>query len=572
MNPPPHTPPPERGNPGAPPATALVKDPHSLRRDPGRLAGEQFDLVVIGGGILGACVARDAALRGLKTALVEKGDFGSGTSANSLKILHGGLRYLQQLNFKGMRESIRERSIWLRTAPHLTEPLPVVVPTYGHGLAGREILRLALAVNDVVSWDRNRDLEAERRLPPGRSLSRRECLDLVPECDRPGLTGGVQFYDAQMYSAERLVLAVVQAASAAGVVADNYVEVEVPLLRNGKLEGVRARDRLSGGALEVRGRLLINAAGPQAMALAARLLGRTPRSAPARSLAMNLVLPGQGHRVAFALPGAAVGPAAVARGGGRHLFFAPWRGRMLAGTAHYPHDGAPGRPAHSEADIRRFLGEVNQTWPGKPFGMDDVQLVHAGLLPAHPGRPGDEVRLVRRHQVVDHATDGADGFLSVLSVKFTTARLAAEEAVSLAVRKLGVHAPGCRTHVAALPGAERGAIPILAEVYRQYGDLLERDILEHLVRIYGDRYERVLAWRQVRPDWSERLDPAAPVIKAQFLHAVAEEMGDVPADLVARRTELGARGLPCAPALAFAASLLPPSRTLPDTERASACQ
>src|ERR1043166_854658 len=161
-----------------------------MQRSLDALQSTAFDLLVIGGGILGASVARDAALRGLRVARVERGAGGGGTSSNSLRIIHGGLRYLQHLDLRRMRESIRERSMWLRIAPHLVEPLPVLVPTYGWGLRGKSVLRAALAVNDVIAWDRNRTLAPDRRLPAGRAVSRAECLALVPELTGPGLTGG----------------------------------------------------------------------------------------------------------------------------------------------------------------------------------------------------------------------------------------------------------------------------------------------------------------------------------------------------------------------------------------------
>ena len=171
-----------------------------MDRDLTQLANHKYDLIIIGGGIYGACVAWDATLRGLSVALVEKADFGHATSANSLKTIHGGLRYLQQLDIKRMRESIRERRTLMRIAPHLVHPLPCLMPTYGHLTKGRAVMALALKVNDLVSFDRNRLEDPQKHLPKGRVISRQECLQLLPNIVREGLTGGAVWHDAQVYN------------------------------------------------------------------------------------------------------------------------------------------------------------------------------------------------------------------------------------------------------------------------------------------------------------------------------------------------------------------------------------
>jgi glycerol-3-phosphate dehydrogenase len=161
-----------------------------MKRTLERLANESFDLLVVGGGIHGAAALREATSRGYKTALIEQGDFGQATSANSLKIIHGGLRYLQQGDFKRMRQSIRARRMFLQSAPHLVHPQPFLLPLYGHGLRGREFMAAGLFLNDWMSWDRNRSLTPENSIPSGEILSARECLNLFPELEKKGLTGG----------------------------------------------------------------------------------------------------------------------------------------------------------------------------------------------------------------------------------------------------------------------------------------------------------------------------------------------------------------------------------------------
>jgi glycerol-3-phosphate dehydrogenase len=504
------------------------------------LAGERFDVLVVGGGILGAAVARDAALRGLHTALVERNDFGGGTSANSLKIVHGGLRYLQRMDLPRVRESIRERAAWLRTAPHLVEPLPVVVPAYRGSLEHPLLLRLAAGAANAIGWGQDRGLSPERQVRHAARLTRAECLARVPELNDPALIGGLLFHDALMYSSERLVLEVVLGAAEAGAVVANYVECE-PLAETANAPSVVAvRDRIGNIRLEVRASVVVNAAGPAA----AHLL--TPPEAAAsahgalpHALAMNLVLPASGHDVAFAVstprrPG-------VPR---RKLFVVPWRGRTMIGTAHYEYSGSTERLEVSEQALERCLGEASAAWPGRRLTRGEVVLVHRGLLPT-PGVHGGEPALLDRHRIIDHAAEGRRGLITAFSAKYTTSRRAAQDVVDLVFRKLGRMPPPCGTARVPLPGAPRDSMSeTLASARRQYGTMLDADVLEHLVRSYGARYERVMALRESLPDWSERVEPARPVIRAQFAYGMSDEMAILPEDLIRRRTELGAVGEP----------------------------
>src|SRR5450755_886557 len=231
-----------------------------VQRDLPSLVRSSFDVLVVGGGIVGACVARDAALRGLRVALIERGDFGGGISWNSLKIVHGGLRSLQGLDIRQARHFVRERRAWLEIAPHLVEPLSFVVPTRGIGRESALVMRAGLALNDLVSRDRNEGVVASRRIADGRTLSRDELRALVPGAF-DGYTGGVLFHDAQLYSAERLVLAVLEDAVRAGAVIANYVEAVGAVSEGGVLAGVAALDALGAERFDVRAAMVVNAAG-----------------------------------------------------------------------------------------------------------------------------------------------------------------------------------------------------------------------------------------------------------------------------------------------------------------------
>ena len=233
-----------------------------MKRDLSELQSTHYDLLVIGGGIYGVSIARDAALRGMRVALVEKQDFGHATSFNSLKVIHGGLRYLQHLDIPRMRRSIYERMVLMRIAPHLVHPLPFLMPTYGYGIQGKVIMRLALALNDLIGFDRNRLRDPGKYLPGGHVISRGRCLELVPGISQEGLTGAVIWHDGQIHNSERLIMALLKGAVNTGAAVANYVEVSELLKRKNRLYGVHAIDNLTGAQIEIKAKIVANAAGP----------------------------------------------------------------------------------------------------------------------------------------------------------------------------------------------------------------------------------------------------------------------------------------------------------------------
>lgn len=395
-----------------------------MRRDLGALTGREHDLLVVGGGIHGAAVAWDAAQRGLKVALVEARDFASGVSWNSLKTIHGGLRYLQTLDLRRMRSSIRERSTLLRIAPELVRPLPFLVPTYGHGSKGREALGMALLVNDLLSADRNRHLPPERQLPPGRLLSPTETLELAPELPQAGLSGGALYHDAQVQSSERLLVAMLRAADECGALVANHAELTGLLVERGRVRGARLRDHVGGADFELRATLTVNAAGPACDRLLA--LAGLKRAPLPLLRAWNLVL-----------SRAITGPQALGmRSGGRFLFAVPWAGRSMVGTAYED----AGRAA---ADSwRAFVAEAAAAYPWAGLREQDVAVVHCGLVPGS----GDASGLATSTSLADHeSADGLPGLISVVGVKYTTARGVAERVVDLACSRLARRTAPCRT-------------------------------------------------------------------------------------------------------------------------------
>jgi glycerol-3-phosphate dehydrogenase len=476
-----------------------------VRRDLPALAACEYDLAVVGGGIYGICAAREAARRGLATCLLERGDFAGETSANSLRIIHGGLRYLQHGDLRRMRESIGERRLLQRLAPKLVRPLPCLMPTYGHGLKGPEVLRVALALNDLVGWDRNSGLAPGEQLPRGRVLGRAELLSLLPQVSRDGLTGGAIWYDAQVTSSERLALAFLASGVAAGVAAANYVEVTGLLDRGGRVAGVGAVDRLTGDRVEVRARAVLNTAGPWADDLLRRAGVDAPplfQASKAFNLLLNRPL---FDRFAVGLAGrwAFRDRDAIVQKGAQLFFVVPWRDRCLVGTRHLRPEG-PDDVVTTEADVRRFIAEVNEAYPAAGLAREDVLAVYSGLLPEAPGHGGAEVQLQKQAAFRDHRLDGHDGLYTSVGVKWTTAREVAAQTVTRLAQRI---APGALT-----PARDDAPLPAA--------------------------------------------EPDGPATPPRVRRAVQEEMAQRLADVVFRRTTLGADGHPGAEALERCADLV----------------
>ncbi len=497
-----------------------------VKRDIGALASREFDLVIVGGGIYGAAIAWEASLRGLTVALVERNDFGSGTSFNNLKTIHGGVRYLQHADLRRVRESVRERRILMTVAPHLVHPLPFLVPTYQGSLTrSRAALRLVLLVNDLLSWDRNRHARPDKRLPRGRALSRAGCLELAPDLEPEGLTGGALWYDAQMYNSDRLTLSFVRSAAREGAAVANFVEAEGFLRRGDRIQGVVARDSLARTpGLEIRGRMVVNASGPSVDRLLETVGGSPRRPLFPFSKAMNLVTRPLVENVALGLTR-----------GGPLLVISPWRHVSIVGTLHLPYQGDPDLLEMKEEEVQRLLDGVNRAYPRAELSRGDVRLVHRGLLPALPD--GRELTLSKSYTI----DDTLEGLLSVVGVKYTTARDVAEKTVDRVLARSG------RAHVA----SRSARTPLLGGDFESFSELSRSSGVPHLAYNYGTLAREVLAISDPAP-----LTDASPVTCAEVRYAVRHEMALDLASVVLRRTELGSAGHPGKPALERAAAVM----------------
>lgn len=514
-----------------------------MRRDLTRLSNETFDLLIIGGGVTGACVARDAALRGLKVALIEKNDFAHATSAHNSKLIHGGLRYLRNFELGLVRESLKERRIWQRTAPHLVQPLPFLVPLYDAGAKGRATLAAGLTLYDLLSFDRGWLDDPDQRLPGHSWLNAKKAIEREPMLKGKGFEGSFLYYDAQMYAPERLALECVIDAAAHGASVANHIGAEGLLVRNGRVEGATAKDEFSNARFDIRAKTTLLAAGPWADIFLAQALGKPSTHKIMRSKGIHLIVPAMTKIDALT----------VAAGGG-HFFVLPWRGHSILGTTDTAFHEAPDQVGVTANDIESFLSFINANLPSADLKPGDVQHFYAGLRPLVDDGSGDTYDASRRAELINHADgDNLDGLFSAIGGKWTTSRDLAEKTVNALIGKLDVKAQACSTRTSALPG---GDIPRFKQFQAQMQ--AEHDPvpnIEHLARLYGTRVHDVLTLGQNRPDLRESLSESGD-IGAQVLYAMREEMALTLNDAVMRRTGMGQLGNPGATNIARVASLM----------------
>jgi len=402
---------------GAPPTSAAMSA-GAILRDPAAAARARYDLIVVGGGVYGILLALEATRRRLRPLLLERADFAGATSHNSLRILHGGLRYLQSLDLGRSLESIRERAWWRTRFPELVQPLPCLMPLYGDGLRRPAALRPALLLNDLLGRWQAPAAPSEA----GRVVDAATARRLCPALDPSGLLGGAIWHDAVATCAPRLMIEALRWACAHGAHALNYLEATGLLADDGRLAGVIGRDHETGATHSLRATTVINAAGPSAAAFAALAGADAPR----------LFRPALAWNVVFRRPPPADHALAIrARREGAQTYFLLPQGQLtVAGTGYAPWHGEAAGLRLPEALLERFVAELNEACPGLALSTGEAVRTYVGLLPA---RAAGTAELTDRAVIVDHRQAGGPaGLFSVSGVKLTTAHALAERVIGRA--------------------------------------------------------------------------------------------------------------------------------------------
>ena len=509
-------------------------------------------MLVIGGGITGVCVAREAASRGLRTALLERDDFGSGTSSATTKYIHGGIRYLEQYDVAVVRESLRERRILALGAPHLVEQTQFIMPAWRWSKPPTPLLGAGVLLYDALSFDRNVAAPDSLRIPHPKWLSKSALLKRVPWLDPDGLQGGFAYHDTLNLHPERLLLAYAQSAAAAGAVLVNHVSVDSFVGRDVSgdflVDGVRAVDRLSGRSLEVRARVVVNAAGPWIDKVLAAL-GRPTGVGVDRSKGV--------HVLTRPLGGGGVRDAVFARAqSGRHVIVSPWMGKSFIGPTDTPITESD--PVVASDDVDLILDTVNSTMSDAeaPLTFDDVELTTIGVRPLikrtdatvdpteTSNSEGDTYSASRRHELYHHVDRGVRNLWSIGGGKWTTARATAEEMVDeLAAHELAdVPMREFATRSAAAHGTfawADDAEPFLAAAAASLVEAgLSPQSAELVARLLGTDHRKIVELVSDDPELARPIAGSGDV-EAQVIVAVVDEAARTLADIIDRRLVLG---------------------------------
>ena len=386
----------------------------------------RFDVIIIGAGINGAGIARDAAMRGLKVLLIDKGEPGCGTTSASTRLIHGGLRYLEHFEFGLVRESLREREILLRIAPHLVKPLPIAIPTYKQGKRGRLTIRAGMVLYDLLSWGKS--------LPSHQMLSRAQTLERWPGLNPDGLVGSALYYDAQVEFPERLVAANVRSACEFCAEVRTHTRVTGFTVEDGKVSGVEFVSENDQKEF-AEAAIVINAAGPWIDLV----LERAPVESP------KLIGGTKGsHLIVPPFPSAPANAIYLeARSDGRPIFIIPWNKLYLIGTTDVRFEGNPDEVRCEPWEIDYLLSETNIALPNAGLTRESILDTYSGVRPLPATDDKDEQSITRRHFIREHPR--LPNLLSIVGGKLTTYRSLAQECVDLIFRKLGKDSPPCRT-------------------------------------------------------------------------------------------------------------------------------
>ena len=485
-----------------------------MKRDFADISGKTFDLVVVGGGIIGACIARDAAMRGLKTLLLEKDDFAAGTTSRSTRLIHGGFRYLQHFEFGLVREDLREREILLKIAPHLVHPLPFLIPITTP--IDHLIMAMGTLLYDILSYDKS--------VPGRKHFSRETTMKMEPNMKLAGLRGADRYYDCQIWFAERLCLENIISAVDNNAVALNHAKV-VGILKDGKtVRGVKVQDTLTGKETEVLSRMVVNAAGHWMDSVCA-MISDQPKRMVRRTKGVHLLTPRLSNN-ALVL---------YAKSDGRLWFVIPWGKYSLLGTTDTDYTKDLEAVYAEKEDIDYIMREAQRVFP--QLKTEDIFYTFAGLRSLPDSGNDKPSNVSRAHKTIDHEkTDGVKGFVSVLGGKITGGRGIAEEITNLVCKKLDFKA-ACNTATTPFPGAAVIAQP---EIIRSaLESRIDVETVTYLVSLYGSRFTEVLEMAERGSRGKQPLCHHTRDIVAQIWYAVAEESAITVSDFMLRRSGLG---------------------------------
>jgi len=508
-----------------------------MERYTGSGGNDTFDVIVIGGGISGAAIAYEAATRGLRVALFEKGDFCEATSAASSKLIHGGLRYLANMEYGLVRESLRERRILENIAPNFVYPLPMLFPHYRSQLKSNKwLVKIGLTLYDLLAFDKGRTWDPGKKIPHHTTLSAGRARRLQPLLKPGGLTGASLFYDCLNIFPERLALAFIRSAMAHGAQVANYARVSGFLLDSAQttVQGVKVEDLIHSRTFEIRGKVTLNCAGPWVDSVLAMTRSSENHHRLQRSEGIHIITEPVINATSAV---SAITPK------GRHCFLIPWRGHTLIGTTDKPYEGHPDDYRVTRRSIEELIVAVNASFDGLSLTLADVRHCYGGLRPLVETQTAETYKSSRKYEIHDHAGEGLDHLISVEGGKWTTSRHLAEKVIDLVREKTALPIPPSVSERKYLEGsAIRDMDTFLRQAIAANRDFAE-DTVAYLGQIYGTLYPEVLDLARQDKTLAEPLNAQGDIL-AQAVYAARHETTHTLTDIVLRRTGIATIGSP----------------------------
>lgn len=500
---------------------------------------QHFDVIVIGGGITGVCVAYEAATRGLSVALFEKGDFGEATSAATSKLIHGGLRYLKNLEFGLVRESLTERRVWENIAPNLVYPIPFMVPTYNNLKSNRFFLFMGMVLYDILSYDKGWTWDKSKKLPLHKTIGAKSTIELEQCVKIKGLTGSSIYYDCQSISPERLTLAVLKSAMANGAQAANYAKVKSFVRSNGNILGVNVVDVLTGAEHKFSSDITINCAGPWAdiVLKSANSNGNGTNHQIRRSEGIHIITKKLVNNHAVT----------VMTKSGRHVMLMPWRNHSLIGTTDKEYTGNPDDYRVTRESIEGLIDDLNENYGCQKIRYEDVIFAYGGLRPLVDDQTEGSYESSRKYEIFDNAKDGLNGLLTIEGGKYTTSRRLACQAMKMVSKKLGkkLGSKSCKsvTNKQYLTSCEiNDAEKFISELKVTYSDFSSSTV-EYIGRHHGKDCHKVFEIARGEKQYAEIVSHDGEIL-AEVVYAIRFEMANSLTDIFFRRTGIGTLGYP----------------------------
>jgi len=493
-----------------------------------------YDIVIVGGGISGVSVAYEAASRGLKVALFEKGDFGEATSAATSKLIHGGLRYLKNMEFGLVRESLSERKILENIAPNLVYPLPFMIPTYSNLKSNKYVLFLGMLLYDILSFDKAFTWDKSKKLPLHKTISRKETKRLEPCIPSKKLTGSSIYYDCQNINPERLTLGILKSAVANGAEVANYAKVKTFIKSGEQVKGVVVEDLLNEKEYEIKAKLIINCTGPWTdIVLNSASSGDNKKHSIRRSEGIHIITKKLCNKHAVLM---------MTRGG-KHIMLIPWRNHSLIGTTDKEYNGDPDNYEVSKESILELLEEFNANYGTEKITYDDIQFAYGGLRPLVDNQTEASYESSRKYEIYDNSKDGLNGLITVEGGKYTTSRKLAMHAIRTAEKKLKRKINKSISHKRYLVDSDiTNMESFLKQLVLRY-PLFSEATINYVGRNYGLQCHTIFRLAMRDKSLSQIITSDGEIL-AEVVYVIKKEMAYTLEDIMFRRTGIGTLGYP----------------------------